>query len=262
LNTRRIAVAGLGLLLSATLSLAGCQSSRAGTSPQTEASAKDTLVNSLGALANTSYAISLTTSRLTAIGAVDPVSDTVTVTARGTHDGQPAKVEALSIEDSSWARIDLGSENQQMGINPAKWLLLDPSKLKVGSLPFDLSRPSDAFDLGDILDGIITVRRTDAQHFTGSIDLAGVRGVNSLVPAGGGLGSQARDVPFAATLDPQGRLIDLKVGGGSGHDYSFDFGISDYSSAAPVALPDDVNVMPAPRGAYSLLRIDQFVRSG
>jgi hypothetical protein len=250
LNTRRIAVAGLGLLLSATVGLAGCHSTTA--TPQSQPSAKDTLVGSLDALATTNYAISLKTPQITAAGSVDPIGDVLTLTARGTHAGQPATIEALSIQQDNWAKIDLGTESTHMGINPSKWLLLDPTKLTAGSLPFDRSDPSDAFDLGDVLAGIIAVNRTGAQHFTGTIDLSGVHGVTSLVPAGSSLGAAAANVPFTATVDAEGRLTDLNVGG-TAHAYSFDFGISDYSAAAPVDPPDDVDVVTAPSAAYKLL---------
>jgi hypothetical protein len=259
LNTRRIAVivAGLSLLASATASLAGCHASGTSISPPTQATVKDALLESLHALGNTSYAMSLRTSDLTASGSVDPIGDIATVTTKGTHGGQPGKIEALAIQQDSWAKIDLGPASKRMGISTSKWLLLDPSKLTEGSLPFDESDLSDAFDLGDVLNGIITVTRTDTRHYTGTLDLSGVHGVISLVPAGSGL-ADAQDVPFAATLDSEGRLTDLKVGGGSGHDYSFDFGISDYSAAATVDPPNDIDVVAAPSAAYSLLRAENF----
>jgi hypothetical protein len=251
LNTRRI-VAGLAVLTSAALGIAGCHSGSASTS-QTQATAKDSLLSSLGALGTTSYAISLTTPKMTASGSVDPVGNVVTVTARGTHAGRPAKIQALAIQQATWAKIDLGSESTRMGIKPSKWLLLDPAKLTAGSLPFDPSNRSDAFDLGDVLDGVISVSQASSQHYAGTIDLSGVVGVNSIVPAGSSLGTAAASVPFVATVDLRGRLIDLRVDGGSGHPDSFDFGISDYSAATPTDPPNDVDVVAAPSAAYSLL---------
>jgi hypothetical protein len=258
LKTRRTAAAVAGLVCLAA-SLAGCHSSGSSGPSASPVSPKDTLVGSLRPLATSSYAIALTASGLTASGAVDPVADTVMVTARATHDGEPIRVQALSIEQDSWAKIDLGPSDQTTGINPAKWLLLDPDKVtSPGSLPFDQTDPADAFDLGNVLDGIITVTRTDAQHYTGTIDMAGVRDVSSLVPAGRSLSPGAANVPFTATLDKQGRLTDLVVGGGAGHDYAFDLGISDYDAAAPVDQPNDVDVVNAPASAYALLRTDNL----
>jgi hypothetical protein len=262
LNTRRIAgiVAGLGLLVSASMGVAGCHSS--GSGAQSDADVKGTLVGSLSALSTTSYAISLTTPRISAVGSVDPVSDVIAVTAKGKRLGQPATFQALAIAQDSWAKINIGSQGQQMGINPAKWLSLDPTKLSAGSLPFDQAHPSDAFDLRDIMAGIISVKQADAQHFSGAIDLTGLRGVTSFLPAGSSLGSGAKAVPFVATVDPQGRLIDFKVGGGTGHTYAFDLKISDYSAAALAEPPDDVDVVAAPSAAYTLLRTEHFLTAG
>ena len=254
MKTRRIAVIVAGLSI-VSVGLAGCHSG--GTTTATSTStvlAKDTLVGSLGALAHTSYAIELTTQHLNAIGSVDPNGNVVTITAHGTRSGQPIRVQTLSIAQDSWAKIDIGTDGQKMGINPSKWLRLDPTKVAgAGSMPFDQSDVADAFDLRDVLSGIITVNRVDPQHYKGTIDLTGVHNVASLVPAGSRLGSAATNVPFTATTDRHGRLTDLEVGG-VGPDYSFDLGISDYSAAAPVEPPNDVDVVTAPNAAYQLVR--------
>lgn len=257
MNTHRIAATVVGMSILA-VGLSGCHSgSDAG--PTSQATAKDTLVSSLGALATTSYAIELTTQHLSASGSVDPAGKVVTVTAESTHDGQPLRVQALSIDEDSWAKIDLGSDSQKAGINPAKWLRLDPTKLTAaGSLPFDSADLADAFDIRDVLNGIITVSRVDDQHFKGTIDLTGVHNVASLVPAGSKLGAAGTNVPFTAVTDHQGRLTHLQVGS-VGEDYSFDLGISDYSAAAPIDPPNDVDVVTAPTTAYPLIKADHLV---
>ena len=259
MNTRRITTASLSFLTCATLGLAGCHSSSStdAGSPSSQASAKDNLMSSLASLGTTSYAISLTTPQISATGAVDPVGDTISVTARGTREGEAVKIESLTVEQSSWARIDLGTASEQMGINPSKWLRLDPSELTSASLPFDKSDLTDAFDLDHILGGIIAVTRVDAQHYSGTIDLSGVRGVNSIVPAGDSLGAAAKNLPFTATTDPRGRMTELRVGP-KGGTAAFDFKISDYNVAETVDPPDDDDVVIAPKSVYGLLRVDRL----
>ncbi|HEY2792317.1 MAG TPA: hypothetical protein VGJ28_08185, partial [Micromonosporaceae bacterium] len=172
MNTRRIAgtVAGLGLTV--VLCLSGCN----GSSPATVsgADAKTALVSSLDALSTTTYAIAVTTARVSATGSVDPTGDVISVTAEGERAGKPATFSALTIEQASWAKINIGASGRAMGINPAKWLALDPTKLSAGSLPFDQSHPTDAFDLRTVMTGIISVKQVDSRHYTGSIDLTGL----------------------------------------------------------------------------------------
>ncbi len=97
-----------------------------------------------------------------------------------------------------------------------------------------------------MLTGLLAVKRTDARHYTGSIDLSEVQGTSSLIPTGSALGAAGEDVPFTATLDKKGRLTDFHVAGPAA--LSFDFGISDYNAAAPVNRPNDNQVVPAPIG--------------
>jgi hypothetical protein len=249
-SRRRVANIAVGLGLFVVAGMAGCSHSSSKSS-QSGASPKEALVASVRVLATTSYAVSLTSTDVTAIGAVDPVGGTATVTARGTLEGSPARIDVLMIAADSWAKVDLGAQSHDLGISPSKWMKLDPTKLTTTTLPFDPADLADAFSLSDVLSGLLSVKRTDAQHYTGTIDLASVHDIGSLIPAGNALGAAAKDVPFTATLDKKGRLTDFRVAGPS--SISFDFGISDYSAAAPVNRPNDNQVVPAPTEVYSIL---------
>jgi hypothetical protein len=256
LTPRRFAAlaAGLCLLTLPVLGLSGCSGRSGPPTSGASGSAKNALVASITPLATTSYAISLTAGSVSAIGAIDPVSHTASVTAQNTATTAPAKVSVLMIDSDSWAKVDPGTHGRMPGVNPAKWLKLDPTKLTPASLPFDASDLTDAFDLRHLMQGILTVSRTDDRHYSGSIDLTGAQGVNSLIPAGRALGSTATDVPFTATLDGQGRLTDFAAGSTVAGAVGFDFGISDYAAAAPPERPNDDQVTTAPNSVYPLLK--------
>jgi hypothetical protein len=264
LITRRVAAALLAIIsLGAGLGVAACGSSDSGSSdsggghPATAASSRSELVASVDALATTTYAMTLTTSRVSAIGTVDPIAGSVTMTTKAKRGGEPVTIENLTLADRSWARVDIGALDADYGIDPAKWLKLDPSLLTAGSLPYDQSRFRDAFDLSDVLAGVTTATRGVNGHYSGRINLAGVAGVASMVPAGSGLGAGAGDLPFTAVLDARGRLTDLHVTG-SDPAAAFDFGISDYSASTAADPPNDIDVMAAPADAYGLLRGDRL----
>ncbi len=257
MTTRRTAVA---LLAVAILSVAGCHSSGSGSDdPSADAASRQALLASVTALATTTYAVTLTTPHLTAIGTVDPIADCETVTAKAVRDGSPVTIRDLTIDGTSWVKIDAGVDNPDLGIDPDKWLKLDAGLLSAGSLPYDQARFPDAFDLSNILGGIISASNSSSGHYSGRIDLTGVAGVASMVPAGSGLGAAGANLPFTATLDAQGRLTELKVGG-SGSTPTFDFGISDYSATTAVDPPNDDDVMTAPATAYGLLRGDRMTQ--
>jgi hypothetical protein len=245
-SRRRFVSAAVGVGLFATVGLSGC-SHRSSDSPSGP-SPKDALVASVRVLATTSYAVSLTAADRTAIGSVDPIGGTATVTASASVSGEPTRIDVLMITTDSWARVDGAPD---LGVSPSKWMKLDPSKVAEGALPFDATHLDDAFSLADVLTGLLAVKRSDARHYSGSIDLSGVQGGSSLIPTGSALGTAGEDVPFTATLDKKGRLTDFHVTGPAA--LSFDFGISDYNAAAPVNRPNDNQVVPAPAAVYSML---------
>jgi hypothetical protein len=257
LITRRAAVALLAVTGLA-LGVVGCNSGGSGDGhPSATVSARSDLVASVGALATTTYAMMLTTPQLSASGTVDPTAGSVTVTANTIHDGQQVTIENLTIHDRTWARIDIGASAADYGIDPTKWLKLDSSLLTTGSLPYDQSHFGDTFDLAAVLGGVLTATRDSAGHYSGRINLTGVAGVASMVPAGSGLGVAATNLPFTAKIDAHGRLVDLKVTG-TDPAATFDFGISDYSAETAADPPNDVDVEAAPSNAYALLRADRL----
>lgn len=257
LITRRVAVVVLAL---AGLTVAGCSSGNPGASghPTSSTDPKSDLLASVRTLATTTYAVTLTMPAVTAIGAVDPVAGSISVTAKTVHDGAPATIQDLTVGGANWAKIDIGPDDDvSYGIDPDKWLKLDPARITVGSLPYDQARFADAFDLSNVLAGVTSVAEPSRGHYSGRINLTGVAGVASMLPAGSGLGAAAEDLPFTAAADAQGRLTDFKVGG-SDAVATFDFGISDYGAPTAVDPPIDDDVVVAPSVAYGLLRGDHM----
>jgi hypothetical protein len=59
-------------------------------------------------------------------------------------------------------------------------------------------------------------------------------------------------VPFTVTLDSLGRIAELKIDAGAGHEAdSEDFQFSNYGSPSPITKPD--GAIPAPDGIYQVL---------
>jgi hypothetical protein len=257
-NNRRIAVAGLAVLTAAGLALTsgaltGCTSKK-----HTPAAnpANAALTAALSKLKGASY--NVTTSQnggaLTGVGAVDATKKAATLAEHGNVAGQSVAISAIQIGDDIYAKLDLGGLNSQAGIDPSKWLKLDPAKLTTGtSKPFDLSGP-DAFGVATLLSSVSNVTQVDANHLGGSVDLTKATGVDA--PDSSTLssaGPAAKTTPFSATLDNQGRLVDFKVNADSfNKDLSEEITFSDYGSPTTIKPPLAAQTVPAPAAVYQI----------
>jgi hypothetical protein len=254
---RRLAVTTV--LSAGALVLAACGggSSPHAETPRTEMSPKDALQAAVADLASTSYAVELTSpgdgSHET--GTVDPRKRTGTLNASAQSNGVDTSLDAVMMSPDVWVKLDLGPDNERLGIVSKAWMKLDTAKVAhPAALPFDLTDFSDALDLGGLLAGV-DAHRDGAGSFTGTIDLTRATGVSAPDPAAvAKAGDKARTVPFQAAVDQQGRLIRIKIDGASiNPDLAMEISFSDYGMAAAVTRPNDNEVVPTPDAVYQLL---------
>ena len=249
---RRLAVTAA--LIAGALALAACGSAAKHTEQQRSAmSPKEALAAAIADLSTTSYAVELTSpgddSR--EVGVVDPRTHTGSLNATASS----GTLDAVMMSPDVWVRLDLGAANAQLGIKSESWMKIDTTKVAhPKALPFDLSDFSDALDLGGLLAGV-TAERTDANSFTGTIDLTRATGVSAPDPdVVAKAGDKAKSVPFHATVDDQGRLTRIKIDGGSiNPDLAMEISFSDYGAAPGVTRPNDNEIVPTPDAVYQLL---------
>src|SRR5262249_37056544 len=148
-----------------------------------------------------------------------------------------------------WVKADFGPLAPKLNVDKATWYKFDESKLKPEAIPFDLKvgeppRPTRPLawplGIGAAFASVANVTRTDATHLAGVVDLSQATG-----PSGKSSGADAA-VPFAATLDDHGRLVELKITGASDY-FNLDITFSNYGSPTPIAAPV-ADVLPAPDG--------------
>lgn len=256
----RFAVAGLGVLAAASLALAACSSTSGSASPKAQSASPsvapaDALVAAATSLNGKGYDMTLTAANVTGKGSVDPANHAVTFDAKASEGGQTIELNLTGIGSDLFAKIDLGALNSQIGIDPSKWLKVDASKVDASTIGLDLSNLSDVLDIGSLTKAVSNVKRTDATHLTGTIDLTNLTGVEK--PDADVLkkaGAAAKSVPFTATLDDQGRLSDLKISGDSiDSGLSVDIALSNVGSPTAVTPPPAADVIPAPAAIYQLL---------
>jgi hypothetical protein len=260
----RFAVAGLGVLAAASLALTGCASSATpsasnpsgSSTTNSSQSAADTLTAAVGKLKGTGYDVKVVSQGgiASGTGSIDPANNAASLDEKGSIQGQSLEIAAIQIGTDLWAKVDLGALNSQVGVDPTKWMLLDQAKLTGStSKPFDLTGP-DALGVTGKLTAVKDVVRTDATHLSGTVDLTKAIGISA--PSSADLtkaGAAASAVPFVATLDDQGRLLDLKINADTiNKDLSDEISFSNYGSPTAISKPDPASVIPAPDTAYQI----------
>lgn len=255
-------MAGLILVLATAPALAGC----AGTASRTTASGspsaspsplspKDALAASFKQLGQTSYSAAVKDGDTTGEATVDSGHQSARVSITMATSGVSIKLGTTAVGSDVWVTMDMGPQlNSQFGLDPKKWMHVDKTKLKGDQAKqFDFT-PSDPLDVDGLLDAVVDVKRTDSQHYSGTLDMTKATG--SSKPADDVLtkaGDKAKSVPFSATLDDQGRLLSFKVDGAAiDPSLAHEVTISGYGTQS-VTAPNPADVIEMPAKVYDLL---------
>jgi hypothetical protein len=238
------------------LTLGGCGSkaddSGKPRSQMSPASALDAAIDDLG---RSTYAVEITSNGAgRESGVIDPTAGVGTLNSTAVQ-GVPARMDAVMVRPDIWVKLDLGDRNRDYGIRRKAWMKLDAAKAaNTVRLPFDQVDFSDALNMKRLLAGV-DAKRADPQRLTGVIDLTRSSGVTAPDPSDvAGAGAVARHVPVTITLDEQGRLVEVNIGGDAvGPRLSVDIRFSDYGMSARVTRPNDDQVVPTPDSVYQLL---------
>lgn len=223
-------------------------------SPSSAPAPKDQLLAAAKALDSTSYNFTLKQTTMSGNGRVDPANKAGEIEVGGKVQGQSIALSYTVVGGEVYVKADFGAAlNQHFGINKTKWMLIDQSKIKdKSSLPVDASGDV-SLGTEDALKGISDVKQTDSTHLSGTIDVTAADSMLSpdqdVVTK---VGDKAKAVPFTATLDDQGRLVELKVDGASiDPALTVDVTFSDFGAIKPITKP--VGAIPAPAAAYTFL---------
>jgi hypothetical protein len=263
-NTRMKQALGMGALVTVALGIGACGPSTHATAPGPTASpspspltAKGALTASVTMLNTTSYNVKVTGDGVTGSGAVNaPTSGAFLNLVMPIGSGTNLKMNTLAVDGKVYLKMDAGIANSGMHLRPKTWLLVDPAKLgKDVSLPLDTADPTDPLDIDGLNQGVTSAVRTDATHITGTIDLTQVGGVAAPDPSDvTKAGAKAKTVPFAATLDAQGRLLTFTINGAKiAKSLQLSIVFSHYGAASAVTAPAAASVSPATASTYALL---------
>lgn len=152
-----------------------------------------------------------------------------------------------------YLKADLGSKlNQQVGIDRDVWMAVDPAKLDRNNAMLVQSDGSDPIDLPGIAAGVTTLTVIDKTHLRGTLNLTKVTGHTLPDPqAVAKDGKPALEVPFTATADAQGRIINFHVIADS-FDPSLTLNVTYSGYGAPAKITVPKSSVPAPAAVYTL----------
>ncbi len=217
MSNRRLAIAGLAL--AATLGLTGCGPADGPAQPGNgPPAAADQAKQSDPAAALAAAAAKLSEQSLrfqmemigsiTASGAADPKAGTAQMSMDMGALGQGNKIELRKVGNDVYMKFG-GAAGQALGDRGGKaWMHIDASKLPAGS-SFTMMSPDDPAGTKAMITAMTKVERVGERGFQGSLDLAKSPTYNKK----GSLGALAGKtlVPFTATTDDQGRLVELTL---------------------------------------------------
>ncbi|MFI6073259.1 hypothetical protein ACIA5C_16920 [Actinoplanes sp. NPDC051343] len=209
------------------------------------------------------FAFSVKLPDVTAKGLV--ASDAADITVVAAYDDETDTAEEVAIGTDRYLRLSVKSKDfdkAKKSSNPSirqaaerldgrTWFKIDPKRLKSAVLELDLN---DVTSLGPLLKRT-TPDLGNVRGMTGTVNLASIHGPHRLidfdaVKSAGSAALKSSDYdtvggalqPFEATLDPQGRLLDLKA---STNPPAWDFTFTGYDAQQAPAAPRGAAALPA-----------------
>jgi hypothetical protein len=204
------------------------------------------------ALDKTPYTFAIKQRDMTGGGRIDRGGKAATMQIGGDVGTTHISVAYTVLASGLWIKADFGDAlNQQWGLDPVTWLLVDKSKLSAtATLPVDATGAPKLGVTELFRDGLGEVTRTDATHFAGTVDLTAADSI--IAPSTEALkNAGAKAAPFTASTDEQGRLTSFVIDGAkSSPELAMTLSFAGFGDIQPVTAPADA--APAPDSIYPL----------
>lgn len=255
------AVTGLALLATLTLTTA-CH--RQGASPAGgNTTGLQALTEAAAKTKDQSFTFTLTYGALlTADGARDPAAGNASVNMNldAPSTGIKLKINALVLGPDSYLKMDFGTLGAAIpGLTDVggRWMHVDTAKLESSSMSLGLKPGNDSVSIDNYIKGVVTAERVSATEIKGTIDLTKSAPPGTSSDDLSALGAAAKNVPFTATLDDQGRVSKIvikmpKVGGYPASDLTTTY--ADYGVPVELAKPAPTEVVEAPSMIFQFLQ--------
>jgi hypothetical protein len=265
-KTRQLAATGLGLVATLTFAVAGCTGAADSptVAPSASPGASETpspgtaeaaaeLSQAAAKLAADSFAMTTTFGPNGSVtGVMDPPNKLGKTTFKNTIQNTDVVIDSLLVGEDIYVKIagltgDLGT----------KWLHIDVQRLSADS---NLGFTPGEFDPASserLLKTAAEVRQVGDRDFVGTLDLTKATGIATIGDkVAVNLGDDAKNVPFEASTDEQGRLVLLKISlpaATGSPQRTIETRYSDFGTAVVVQRPPASDVIEAPDLVYKTL---------
>jgi hypothetical protein len=176
-------------------------------------------------------------------GSSDPAkkanSGSMTITAAG----QTIKADVIVLGTDVYLKLGLPIP----GVDPKKWMYVDGSKTSLSKL--GLGDPDDPANVKGLTDAFVTVERTGAGSFKGTIDLTKRKVPSNSAALLQQMGDAAKSVPFEATVGADGYVTSVSKdvpAAGQVPATKSKSTFSDFGKPVTITKPADAEIQPAP----------------
>jgi hypothetical protein len=176
-------------------------------------------------------------------GASDPTAKTNSGSMTITALGQTITAEVIVVGTDLYLKLGLPIP----GVDPKKWMYVDGSKTSLTKL--GLGSPDDPANVKGFADAIVTLERTGAGSFKGTIDMTKRNLPAASAAALQQMGDAAKSVPFEATVNADGYVTSMIVktpAAGQVPSTTATTTFSDFGKPVTISKPAATEVQPAP----------------
>jgi hypothetical protein len=250
----RAAALGVGFVASLAF-VAGCQGTTSpspgssAASPTPTRPAIDELTAAATKLSASTYKYSVKSGGTALNGSADPAGRSAKIVLSQVDGQTRATADIVLIGTDYYARL---TGLALPGLNTTKWYHLDGTKVK-SLTAFGIGELTDPAGALQLVKQATTVEKVGDRSFKGTLDLnkaaAGIRDMDVKQ-----LGDKAKNIPFEATVDGEGRLATMTFtvpASGSSQAIPVDIAFSDPGAKVDISKPPAADVTEAPGFVYS-----------
>ncbi|WP_239098202.1 hypothetical protein [Micromonospora qiuiae] len=222
---------------------------------------KEALVASTKGLAEGNFTFTIAADSMNGTGVFHKPSNSAQMAMKVSAEGFAMEFDLIQIQPDTWVKVDLGdlfAGIPGMEAFKDKYQHLDATKA-AGNKNLDLLKDgTDPADAAAMFKGVTDVQKTGEGAYSGKVDLTAVKeSVAADEDMLKTLGDQAKEIPFTAKLDAEGRLTELvisvpAVGEVKAQEIKVTY--ADYGAATPAQKPSADQVIEANEQIYEMFK--------
>ncbi|RUL92721.1 MULTISPECIES: hypothetical protein [Micromonospora] len=222
---------------------------------------KEALVASTKGLAEGNFSFTVASESINGSGSIHKPSNSAQMAMKAGDETFTMEFDVIQIDSETWVKMDLGellAGLPGMAEMKDKYQYIDAAKAGDAKNLDMLKDGSDPANAAEMFKGLSDVQETGPGTYSGKVDMTAatdsVAADEDVIKA---LGDQAKQIPFTAKLDDQGRLIELVIsvpaaGDTKAQDVTIKY--ADYGAAKAAQKPPADQVVEANEQTYEMFK--------